>query len=128
MRPARRPALLLAALAVVVGLAVVPGGAPAQPGAGLAYPPGSHDAGTLLAEWWSGNFAQPGSDNPLLGAGDPCLKVGPGDKILAPAPAPGGTIECTVKPGTKVFMVGFTNECSTLEEDPFFADNPEDAA
>jgi hypothetical protein len=74
---------------------------------------------TLLTTWWKGGLSQPAGDsNPLFSGG--CPLVGKHTAIDY-----GG--ECTVPAGTWIFEVGFTTECSNIEEDPFHADTPREA-
>ena len=60
----------------------------------------------------------PTPTNPLAG-GDPCVKLGGG--VVAPfGPSNTTSLTCIVKPGTKVFVVAQSYECSTVEGPPFF--------
>jgi hypothetical protein len=61
-------------------------------------------------------------ENPLTGNGDPCIKLAP--HVLGPAFIPEGEISCTVRPGTFIFAITFTSECSDAEEPPFFGATP----
>ena len=69
----------------------------------------SHD----LAELWTKVFATPSGQNPFGtgGAGFACFDLG---GTVAPF-APGGVESCTVEPGTKVFVVASSFECSSFE-------------
>jgi hypothetical protein len=112
--------LLIAAL-TLCGAATVSAHPPAK---AVAYPPGSHGTGALLADWWTGVLEQPAPDNPFLGGGNMCLHLRHG-RVVGPVPQPDSTVTCSVKPGTKVLVIGFTVECSTVEDPPAHATDPE---
>ncbi len=66
-------------------------------------------------------FSIPAPENPFTG-GDPCVRLRP--KVIAPAPGPGTTITCKVRPGTRVLIVGPAADCSDVEEPSFFGATP----
>ena len=76
----------------------------------------------LLTEWWANALETPVPENPLTGNGDPCIKLAP--HVLGPAFIPEGEISCTVRPGTFIFAITFTSECSDAEAPPFFGATP----
>jgi hypothetical protein len=85
---------------------------------GFAAP--SADAATssqlesALVVLWTKVFDTPADKNPVVGPeGNPCWDLG---GIVAPFAA-NPVDACTVKPGTKIFIAGFTNECSTYPGD-----------
>jgi hypothetical protein len=88
-------------IAVVALAAVAPSASAAPTGLG----------GTLGA-LWTKVLETPTPDNPLAG-GDQCVVLG--GKIVAPFG--GGSFECTVKAGTRIFIAAWTTECSTFAGD-----------
>ena len=82
-------------------------------------PAGPLVGGLLLAQWWREGVARSldDPDNPLVNGG--CVRYGP------IALDYGG--ECTVPAGTWIFSVGFTTECSTVEDPPFHAETAREA-
>jgi hypothetical protein len=93
----------------------------------LVVPPQSHVGGLansqLLGEWWARALVIPAARNPILGNGDPCLRLF--GAVVAPVlPGPGSSVTCTARVGQVVYMLGFTTECSNVEEPPFFGDDP----
>jgi hypothetical protein len=71
-----------------------------------------------LGELWTTVLQAPAATNPFTG-GDPCIDLG---GVVAPF-AGGAEITCTVKPGTKIFVVGWSSECSTVEAPPYHGDD-----
>jgi hypothetical protein len=71
-----------------------------------------------LGALWTTVIQTPAADNPFTG-GDPCIDLG---RTLAPFAGP-AEFTCTVKPGTKIFVVGWSSECSTVEGPPFHGDD-----
>ena len=73
-----------------------------------------------LAALWTAVLETPASQNPVAGNGSPCWDLG----HRTVAPFFGGTeFSCTVKAGTKLFVVGFSTECSDIPGD----DHPDGA-
>jgi hypothetical protein len=79
--------------------------------------------GQLIGEETRLLLELPLAENPLNGAGESCFPAGHRGKVLilwtrleGQAPA-----ECTVKPGTSVFLFGGFVFCDPLEPPPFFA-------
>jgi hypothetical protein len=73
-------------------------------------------AGTL-GELWETVLETPTPDNPFTG-GDPCVDLG---GMVAPFALIGTpTLSCTVKTGTRLFVVAASSECSNVEAPPFF--------
>jgi hypothetical protein len=68
--------------------------------------------GKTLGNLWTTVLETPTPDNPLAG-GDKCVVLG-GNIV---APFGGGTFTCTVTAGTRIFIAGFTTECSTFAGD-----------
>jgi hypothetical protein len=119
VRIARRAAVV-SALALALA---APAALAAPPTNHVVFPPRTAEQGRLLGEWWSAVLVQPLPDNPFVGAGDLCLDLA-GGSVVAPVFLPGGERTCTVKAGTRIFVMGLTNECSTIEEPPYFARTP----
>ena len=74
----------------------------------------------LLGSLWTRVFELPVDTNPFTG-GDPCLVLDDpvnGKPILAPFASPANST-CTVPLGTKLFLTGWSSECSNLEGPPF---------
>jgi hypothetical protein len=67
-----------------------------------------------LAALWTTLLETPGPQNPAAGHGSPCWDLG--HNTVAPFFGP-PAFTCTVKPGTKLFVVGFSTECSTFDAD-----------
>ena len=65
-----------------------------------------------LGALWTKVLETPTPDNPLAG-GDQCVVLG-GNIV---APFGGGSFECTVKAGTRIFIAAWTTECSTFAGD-----------
>jgi hypothetical protein len=70
-----------------------------------------------LGALWTAVLETPTAQNPFTG-GDPCVQL---DGVVAPV-APLGTesVTCTVKTGTRILVLGWTSECSTVEAPPYF--------
>jgi hypothetical protein len=73
---------------------------------------------TTLGALWTTVIQTPAADNPFTG-GDPCIDLG---GTLAPFAGP-AEFTCTVKPGIKIFVVGWSSECSTVEAPPYHGDD-----
>jgi hypothetical protein len=67
-----------------------------------------------LAALWTAVLETPASQNPVVGNGSPCWDLG--HSTVAPFFG-GSKFSCTVKTGTKLFVVGFSTECSTIPGD-----------
>ena len=67
--------------------------------------------GKTLGNLWTTVLETPTPDNPFGGGGPQCVVLG--GKIVAPFG--GGALTCTVKAGTRIFIAGWTTECSTFE-------------
>jgi hypothetical protein len=96
---------------------------------GLAVP--SHVAagspqrlsGTLDA-LWTKVLGLPVDQNPFTG-GDPCLMLDSSpvrQPVLAPFAQPTPTTTCSATLGTKLFVTGWSSECSNIEDPPFHGD------
>ena len=68
---------------------------------------------STLTEMWTTVLELPTPDNPFGGGGSAsaCIDLG---GTLAPF-AGGPEFSCTVKPGTKLFIIGYSAECSSWE-------------
>ncbi|MDI3291773.1 hypothetical protein [Polyangium sp. 15x6] len=66
----------------------------------------------LLGSLWRTVLETPLPENPLTG-GDPCVDLGGVTAPIAPLGTP--ELTCTVKPGTKLFVLAITVECSATE-------------
>jgi hypothetical protein len=69
--------------------------------------------GELLGEVWYRAYALPVPDNPYVGNGDPCMRLGRTGKVLFNA---GVGIPCTIKQGRTVFVNGFFWTCDSVED------------
>lgn len=69
--------------------------------------------GGTLGNLWTTVLETPTPDNVFGGGGPQCFVVG--DNIVAPFG--GGSFTCTVKAGTRIYIAGFTTECSTFAGD-----------
>jgi hypothetical protein len=78
-----------------------------------------------LGSLWTTLIETPAPQNPLEGEGDPCVDLG-GDIVTPIPPASTHSVTCVVKPGTKIFVIVRTCECSTVEDPPFFGSNQSD--
>ena len=85
-------------LIALVALGVV------APSAGAAPPT---DLGNTLGNLWTKFLETP------TGESSQCVRLG-GNVV---APFGGGTFTCTVKAGTRIFIAGYTTECSTFAGD-----------
>lgn len=88
-------------LAAVISILVVPSAANATP---------NHRLGGMLGDLWTTVLQTPSPDNPFNG-GNTCIHF---DGVLAPF-GPDGTGPCTTEPGTRIFAVAWSTECSTFE-------------
>jgi hypothetical protein len=72
--------------------------------------------GTMLGQLWTDTIEVPKPDNVFGGGGDAaeCNTVSLRGTL---APFGGTDPVCTVKPGTKIFVVGYSVECSTFNGD-----------
>ena len=73
---------------------------------------------TTLGALWTTVLQTPAANNPFTG-GDPCIDLG---GTVSPFAGP-AEFTCTVKPGTKIFVVGWSSECSTVEGPPYHGDD-----
>ena len=67
--------------------------------------------GKTLGNLWTTVLETPTPDNPFGDGGPQCVVLG--GKIVAPFG--GGSLTCTVKAGTRIFIAAWTTECSTFE-------------
>jgi hypothetical protein len=93
---------------------------------GKPAPPNSSAGGATLSawlsDWWTTIVTAPLATNPYTG-GDQCVPLDKhtiGPFVLPPDQPP---LTCTVKPGTRVLVVGATAECSDIEAAPFHAES-----
>ncbi|MEP6559589.1 MAG: hypothetical protein ABJD68_00735 [Nakamurella sp.] len=75
----------------------------------------------LLTELWTGILTAKAEGNPFNG-GDRCNKLADGS-VLAPFGGEGPDFSCDVAVGTKVFVIAYSTECSTVEESPYYGKN-----
>ena len=111
------------AAVVAFSLSAAPAVASPPTGHGVLHSPHGaykgHSLGYWLAQWWAGGLSAPAdATNPLFAGG--CVLVG---KVAIHY---GG--DCAVPPGTAIFEMLFSTECSDLEEPPFHAEDAADAA
>lgn len=113
----------IATTVVILGAALAGPATAAPPtGRGVLQPPQSsyrgHSPGYWLSQWWAAALSAPADeDNPAIAGG--CVIQG---KVAIHY---GG--DCTVRPGTSIFEMLFSTECSTLEDPPFHAENAAEA-
>jgi hypothetical protein len=123
----------LAVLAVAIGtlLAMVGTHALAAPPPNPLVPASGSLAGfsggELLGEELRQLFELPANQNPFLGVGESCFAAGNNNDVLIlwTRPPDQDPARCTVRPGTPVFLFAFFNECSNVEDRPFFGGETE---
>jgi hypothetical protein len=98
-----RALIVLAATLAIVFAQVAPASATA-----------SNKLASNLAALWTAVLETPASQNPVIGNGPPCWDLG--HRTVAPFLG-GVEFSCTVNAGTKLFVVGFSTECSTIPGD-----------
>lgn len=122
------------ALIAIISCAVLVSAAPARAGDAdgraattkhgdpAAIVPTGFAGAPLLTEWWRELFSKSADDpaNPLNSGG--CRPTAHATALIYP----GGP--CIVRHGTRIFVPAFTVECSNVEEDPYHADTPLEAA
>jgi hypothetical protein len=119
----------LSALAVAVSLFANPVAPAAAPGGGKLVPAakrlGGLTGGQLIGEETRLLLEIPAAENPLSpeGVGESCFPAGRKGKVLIVWTRPEDQMpaECTVKPGTPVFLFGGWVFCDEVEPPPFFA-------
>jgi hypothetical protein len=70
--------------------------------------------GKTLGQLWTTVLETPTPNSPFGGGGPQCVVLG--GKIVAPFGG-GDVLTCTVKAGTRIFIAGWTTECSTFAGD-----------
>jgi hypothetical protein len=112
------------AATIAAWFGVLASGASAAPptGHGVLHSPNGayrgHSAGYWLAQWWAPVLSMPADDsNPAISGG--CVLK---DKVALHY---GG--DCTLPPGTAIFEMLFSTECSNREPAPFHAENAKEA-
>jgi hypothetical protein len=116
----------LLALAVAVSVVANPVAQAAPPNDGQLVPAAKRLAGLtggqLIGEETRLLLELPTTENPLAGAGESCFPAGHGGDVLIVWTRPEGqAADCTVKPGTSVFLFGVFVFCDEVEKPPFFA-------
>jgi hypothetical protein len=117
----------LLALAVAVSVVAHPVAQAAPPRDGQLVPAAKRLAGLtggqLIGEETRLLLELPAAENPLAGAGESCFPAGHRGKVIIvwTRPASQAPAECTVKPGTSVFLFGVFASCDPVEPPPFFA-------
>jgi hypothetical protein len=109
---------ILAVAATMVVAFAAPAVAKPPTGHGVLHSPNGsyngHTPGYWLSQWWAFALSRPADDsNPAVSGG--CVVVG---KVALHY---GG--DCTLRPGTSIFEMLFSTECSNREDPPFHADN-----
>jgi hypothetical protein len=116
----------LLALAVAVSVVANPVAQAAPPRDGQLVPAAKRLAGLtggqLIGEETRLLLELPAAENPLAGAGESCFPAGHGGDVLIvwTRPEDQAPAECTVKPGTSVFLFGAFVFCDEVEPPPFF--------
>jgi hypothetical protein len=112
--------IALAALAVATCAAPAAGAHDRAKGGGHLLPSsakvGGLTAGDVMGEAWYRNLTLPIAENPLVGNGDQCARLGRTGKVLLAI----GYEPCTVPQGTTVYVIGIANFCTSVEEEPLF--------
>ena len=125
MRIVRSAALLALAVAVGVFASPVVQAAPSKDGrlVPAAKRLAGFTGGQLIGEETRLLLELPVAENPLAGAGESCFSTGKERKVLIlwTRPENQTPAECTVKPGTSVFLFGAWVFCDEVEDPPFFA-------
>jgi hypothetical protein len=104
---------VLAVIGVTVGIVAVA----AAPVAATPH----ENLGRTLGELWETVLATPSPQNPWVG-GTRCVDLG--GATVSPFPPPNTpSLTCTVKAGTRIFVVAYSSECSTIEGAPYFGSN-----
>ena len=106
-----RALIVVAAILGMVFAQVAPASAtaPVDPSGKLA---------SNLAALWTAVLETPTSDNPFVGNGPECWDLGKNTAAQFGAARGNPPVKsCTVKPGTKIFVVGSSFECSTFDDD-----------
>jgi hypothetical protein len=117
----------LSALVVAVSVVANPFAQAAAPRDGRLVPAAKRLAGLtggqLIGEETRLLLELPAAENPLFGVGESCFPVAGGRDVLIVWTRPEGQppAECTVKPGTPVFLFGGWVFCDPVEPPPFFA-------
>jgi hypothetical protein len=101
------------AAALVLTAAMLGFAAPSANAAPPANAAKSSQLESTLIALWTKVFDTPADQNPFGTGGNPCWDLGGTVAPLAPNPVE----SCTVKPGTKIFVAGSSNECSTYPGD-----------
>jgi hypothetical protein len=99
-------------------------------GGAKPVPPNSQSHGNSYAEWsvkwWLWDFSLPIPLNPTVTPGADCTNGQSGQVwFLYGGPA---TVNCTIRPGTALFLPVVNTECSSLEAPPFFGATAADRA
>jgi hypothetical protein len=118
-----RRLMLVGSLAAVLVVALA-GPAVAHPGHGRSglEPPGARVAGLAPGEWL-GRWWELTLETPAAAQEEPfCASLGRG--VVAPFSLANRELTCTAPEGTRVMGMLFTNECSDVEEPPYFGGTP----
>ena len=120
------PMVVVAAVSLIA-IVANPVAQAAPPGDGQLVPAAKRLAGLtggqLIGEETRLLLELPAAENPLAGEGESCFSAGHRGKVLILWTRPEGQApaECTVKPGTSVFLFGGFVFCDEVEPPPFFA-------
>src|SRR6187551_2432241 len=115
------------ALTIAVSSVAIPAAQASAPRDGQLVPASQRlagwTAGQLLGEETRLLLELPAAENPLAGAGESCFPVGHRGKVLIVWTRPDSQTpaECTVRPGTSVFLFGGWVFCDDVEPPPFYA-------
>jgi hypothetical protein len=126
-----RSPLTLVLVGVLVVVGAVPATSSAQP-AGAPKPPrddgrlvtpdhsvGGLTGGDAIGQAWYLIYSLPEAENPFVGNGEPCVRLGRKGEVLVPIGFE--VVTCTVPQGTAVLINGISLTCSDVEPPPFFA-------
>ena len=98
----------------------------AQHDRGRSHPNASLEV--WLARYWTTIFTLPADRNPYAGTGDLCVPLD--RRTIAPfllPPDAKSPLTCTVRPGTRVLVLGAIAECSNVEAGDFHAETYREA-
>jgi hypothetical protein len=102
-----RVLIVVAAILGIVFAQVAPASAQEQP-----------DLSGMLANLWTKVLETPAPENPFPSHGRACWDLGINNLGNPTVAQFGGSVRsCTVKPGTDLFVVGWSTECSTFDDD-----------
>lgn len=125
LRHTRWSIILIMALVTAIQLGTIPvtsARVASRDEGNLAEPHKKFDGLTgrdAMGEGWYRSLSLPAAENPSLGNGERCVKLGRTGKVLLAIGA-GPPQTCTVPEGTAVFVIGITAFCDNVEAPPWY--------